>query len=72
MTPYASGKEHLELRDFLKVQWMDKDPITNDHVWYAVTIVTRDGKENKDITPAKVCLELNKFSDICFELFVYR
>ena len=53
MVPYASGKEIYELSKFL-VSWLDKDPLTNEYVWYAVTIVTKKGKEWKDVSPVKV------------------
>ena len=59
MTPYASGKIVYELRNLEKVFYLDRDPITNDAVWYAVTIVTIDGREQKVITPAKVCTSFN-------------
>jgi len=52
MVPYASGKEIYELSKFL-VSWLDKDPLTNEYVWYAVTIVTKKGKEWKDVSPVK-------------------
>eukprot|EP00794_Sanderia_malayensis_P000456 gene456-1098_t len=52
MTPYVSGKEIAELRHLTTVEWLDPDPLTNDIVWYAVSIVTMDGKERDDVTPA--------------------
>ena len=56
MKPYASGKEYFGLQTLHNVSWIDRDPATNVQVWYAVTIVTRDGKEMKEVTPAKVRL----------------
>ena len=55
MSPYASGKDVFELSNLENVWWLDKNPLPNDNVWYAVTMVTRDGQERKDITPGKVC-----------------
>lgn len=55
MKPYASGKEHYELSKF-QDGWLDRDPITNGNVWYAVTVVTRNGDEWKKVNPAKVCV----------------
>ncbi len=54
MSPYVSGREIAELRNLGIVEWLDPDPLTNDIVWYAVSMVTRDGKERKDVTPAMV------------------
>ena len=53
MIPYASGKEIYELSKF-HVYWLDRDPLTNENAWYAVTIVTRKGKERKNVNPTKV------------------
>ena len=72
MTPYASGKTVYELRNMKSVFYLDRDPITNDAVWYAVTIVTRDGREQKETTPAKVCNILNNFKGLQFSLLSFQ
>ena len=69
MSPYASGKEHFELRK-VQVGWLDRDPITNEQVWYAVTIVTKKGKEFKDVNPAKVLFCLDLFLDMSWDIIV--
>lgn len=59
MVPYASGKQYFELSVFHKVDWMDRDPLTNQQVWYAVTIVNRNGDEFRLVSPVKVSFFFN-------------